>query len=504
MNPKEQTRLQVLNSLLDEHMTLDQAAMLMGVTTRHTRRILAAYREEGAAALAHGHRGRRPVNATPEAVIADVVHLAETRYEGTNHTHLSELLSEREGIDIGRTTLRRILLEAGLSSPRRRRPPKHRVRRQRMPREGMLIQMDGSHHPWLGNQIPPFALLIAVDDATGTVVGALFSEQEDAHSYFVLSQGLVQHLGVPVALYTDRHAVFKHTPGSGLPGMPTQFSRAMDELGIQMIFARSPQAKGRVERTAGTFQDRLITELRLAGATTIEHANTVLDQFLPRYNRRFQVPPQYPEPAFRPLDPELCLEQILCFKHKRRVAKDNTVRFQLHTLQLLPGLERPSYAGAAVEVLEGLDGRLSVRHEGRILAAQEAPPSPVLLRNDHRRSASVPVPPSGVSGLSERWRETLEPLHSRAEDENDPSMIIDDVAAAGKPAASSARKPTFLQKARWKAIQQAKRKGMSLRAIERELGMHRGTIKKYLDAEGPPTRQCRVVSSTSSSDTIQA
>ena len=364
---------QLLNSLLDEHMTLDQAAMLMGVTTRRTRRILAAYREEGAAALAHGHRGRRPVNATPEAVIADVVHLAETRYEGTNHTHLSELLSEREGIDIGRTTLRRILLEAGLSSPRRRRPPKHRVRRQRMPREGMLIQMDGSHHRWLADHSPPFTLLLAVDDATGPVVDALFSEQEDAHSYFVLSQGLVQHLGVPVALYTDRHAVFKHTPGSGLPGMPTLFSRAMDELGIQMIFARSPQAKGRVERTAGTFQDRLITELRLAGATTIEHANTVLDQFLPRYNRRFQVPPQYPEPAFRPLDPELCLEQILCFKHKRRVAKDNTVRFQLHTLQLLPGPELPSYAGAGVEVLEGLDGRLSVRHAGRILAAQEAP-----------------------------------------------------------------------------------------------------------------------------------
>ena len=109
----------------------------------------------------------------------------------------------------------------------------------------------------------------------------------------------MRHLGAPVALYTDRHAVFRHTPGSGLPGMPTQFSRAMDELGIQMIFARSPQVKGRVERTAGTFQDRLITEFRLAGATTIEQANTVLEQFLPRYNRRFQIPPQHTEPAFR-------------------------------------------------------------------------------------------------------------------------------------------------------------------------------------------------------------
>ena len=193
MTQKEQARLQVLNSLLAEHMTLDQAATLMGVTTRHTRRILAAYRERGAAAVAHGHRGRRPANATPDAVVAGVVRLARTRYEGANHTHLSELLSEREGIDIGRTTLRRILVNAGLSSLRRRRLPKHRVRRQRMPREGMLIQMDGSHHPWSGDQAPPFTLLIAVDDATGTVVDALFCEQEDAHSYFLLIQSLVQH-----------------------------------------------------------------------------------------------------------------------------------------------------------------------------------------------------------------------------------------------------------------------------------------------------------------------
>ena len=134
-------------------------------------------REEGAAALAHGHRGRRPVNATPEAVTSDVVRLASTRYQGANHAHLSELLSEREGIDIGRTTLRRILLNAGLSSPRRRRPPKHRVRRQRMPRAGMLIQLDGSYHRWLAEHSPPFTLLLAVDDATASVVDARFCEQ---------------------------------------------------------------------------------------------------------------------------------------------------------------------------------------------------------------------------------------------------------------------------------------------------------------------------------------
>ena len=505
MTPKEQTRLQVLNSLLAEHMTLDQAATLIGVSERHIRRILAAYREEGAAALAHGHRGRRAPNATPDALAANVVHLAHTKYAGANRTHLSDLLSEREGIEIGRSTLRRILVTAGLSSPRQRRPPKHRVRRQRMPREGMLIQVDGSYHQWLGNQAPPFTLLIAVDDATGTVVDALFCEQEDSHNYFLLMQALIERCGRPVALYTDRHGVFRHTPGSGLPGMPTQFSRAMEELGIQMIFALSPQGKGRVARAAGTFQDRLVTELRLAGANNLGEANRVLDQFLPRFNRRFGVPPQHPELAFRPLDPELCLDQVLCFKLRRKVARDNTVRFQLHTLQLLPGPERPSYAGAVVEVLESLEGRLPVRHEGRIVPAQEAPPRPVFLRNGHGPSDAAPVPSSGANGLGERWTETLQTLDSRAEEDEVRGDNTDSVDTAGKPKAASPRKPTFLQRERWKAIQKARRKGMSLRAIERDLGIHRGTVRKYLDSSmGPPTRRPRAGPTTSTSDTMVA
>ena len=186
------------------------------------------------------------------------------------------------------------------------------------------------------------------------------------------------------------------------------------------------------------------------------------------------------------------------------MARDNTVRFQLHTLQLLPGPERPSYARTAVEVLEGLDGRVSMRHERRILASQEAPPSPVFLRNGHQRSGPVPVPTSGTNGLGERWMAALEPLDSRVENEKDQGGNTDSAAAAGRPKATSPHKPTFLQRERWKAIQKARRKGMSLRAIERELGIHRATIKKYLDAEGPPTRQPWAGPTTSSSDTMAA
>ena len=352
LTPREQSRLQVLSSLLAEHMTLDQAAALMGVSPRHARPILEAYRGNGASPLARGLRGRRPPNAIPEPVRSRVVHLAATICQGANHSHLSELPGEREGIDIGRTTLRRILADAGLNSPRRRRPPKHRVRRQRMPREGMLIRLDGSHHRWLGEAGPQFPLLFAVDDATG-VEGAPFCDQEDSRSYFRLLQGLIRRRSIPLALHTDRHPVFKHRSEYQPAGTAIQSGRALDELGMQLIFALSPQAKGRVERAAGTFQDRLITELRLSGATTMEEARAVLEQFLPRYNRRLRVPPQCSEPAFRPAGPELSLGQVLCFKQRRRVARDNTVKFHRHTLQILPGRQRPSYAGAVVVVLEG-------------------------------------------------------------------------------------------------------------------------------------------------------
>ena len=362
--------------------------------------------------------------------------------------------------------------------------------------------MDGSYHRWLGEDGPQFTILFAVDDATGHVAGALFCDHENTSSYFLLMQGLIRRRGIPLARYTDRHAVFKHRSEYQPAGTTTQFGRAMEELGRQLIFARSPQAKGRVERTAGTFQDRLITELRLAGATTVAQAKAVLRQFLPRFNRRFGVPAQCPESAFRPVEPGLRLGQVLCFKHRRRVARDNTVKYYRHTLQLLPTQQRRSYAGAVVVVLEGLDGRLSLQHEGRIIASQEAPPSPASLRSRNSTSPAATIPTHDPELASKPLVTTLDLPGANPDQEDARAAAIDDPDVAGLRVVASPRRPTFLQQERWKAVQQAKLQGMSIRRMARELGIHRDTVRRYIDAETPPTWRTPATPPAPASDTI--
>ena len=386
LSTKEQNRLQILNGVLERSWSMREASPLLGVSERQGWRLLSAYRREGARGLVHKNRGRVPPNVTPETVQQQVVTLAQERYGGINHTHLTELLAEREGVMLSRPTVRRLLVRAGLSSPRQRRPPQHRYRRQRMPQEGMLLQLDGSHHAWLEDRGPVLTLLLAIDDATGTAPCALLQEQEDTRGYLSLLQGIIEQQGIPMAVYTDGHAVFqaRRCPWdpSQVPqkGPSTQWGRALQELGVTSILAHSPQAKGRVERANGTFQDRLVAELRLAGARTLEEANQVLTDFLPRFNQRFGVPAAQPESAYRPVDPELDLGGVLCIKELRRVGKDNTVRYHGRTLQLYPTLERPSYARVRVEVQERLDGRLLVRHRDQLLTPQDAPPLAAELR----------------------------------------------------------------------------------------------------------------------------
>jgi hypothetical protein len=277
-----------------------------------------------------------------------------------------------------------------------------------MPQQGMLVQIDGSHRHWLGENEPELTLLLAVDDATGTVPYALFREQEDTEGYFRLMKGIIERFGIPLAVYSDRYLVFCYSKPDETgktsivdTGKPTQFGRAMRVLGVTQVFARSPEAKGRIERANGTFQDRLVSELRLDGATTIDEANRILQEFLTRFNERFGVPASQPELAYRSIG-ELDVDRVLCCKEIRKVARDNTVQYHGKILQIFPGPERTSYARAHVEVQQRLDGRLVISYRGKTLTPFEAPPLALQLRTRANASTSM-------SQLSSWYTEPEEP-----------------------------------------------------------------------------------------------
>jgi len=380
LTTREQQRLKVLNEVMTGRLSGSKAATAMGISLRHERRLWAAYLKEGSAALAHGNRSRPPANALPDSIKRQVQRLAQSPYGNFNTQHFTELLAEKEGIHLSRSSVRRILLGVGISGLRTRRPPKHRSRRERYPQEGMLLQIDGSPHAWLEGRGPHLTLVGAIDDATGKVPYALFREQEDTKGYFILLREIVSRYGIPLALYHDRHSIFEQPPDERktireqLAGKRrlTQFGRLLEELGISSISAHSPQAKGRVERLWGTFQDRLVGELRLSGVRTLDEANRFLVGFLSRYNERFAVPPDQAGLAYRKQE-GLNLETVFCLKHERVVGADNVVRFKGHRLQVLPSADRLSYARCSVEVHEHLDGGLRVYYQGHYLDTRPAP-----------------------------------------------------------------------------------------------------------------------------------
>ncbi|MFL5865139.1 MAG: ISNCY family transposase [Solirubrobacteraceae bacterium] len=391
----EQQRLVVLNRVLMGDLTAAEAAAVLERSVRQVRRLLAAYRKEGAAALVHGNRGRTPTHALDAALAAQVLTLIQTTYAGCNDTLVSELLAERDGLTLSRHSVRRLRQRAGLARSRTRRLPARR-RRERKAQAGMLLQLDGSRHAWLEERGPWLTLLAAIDDATGTIPAAVFRTQEDAAGYLALVHQTVCTVGVPEAVYHDRHGIFlrpSRAPQSlaeQLAGErePTQVGRALRDLGIVSIAAHSPQAKGRIERLFGTLQDRLVAELRLAGASTPEEANTVLATYLPRFNARFAVPAASPDSAWRSLPPELDPWQICCFRYTRTVGRDDTVRLGAYRLQLLPPRDHGTYARCRVDIHEHLDGSLSVWHQGQVIASRPAPVEAPVLRARHGRSTT--------------------------------------------------------------------------------------------------------------------
>lgn len=384
LTPRAEQCLTVLHALDRRELLMAEAAQLLGRSVRQVRRLRAALRTRGLAALIHGNRGHPPLNRIPDRIRARVVHLAMKIYVGLNDHHLHELLVEREGLTLSRPSIRRILRAAGRPSPRRRRPPRHRRRRERMPQEGLLVQLDGSTHTWLDQRGPRLTLIAALDDATGEVLAATFQDEEDAYGYFQILHALTQTKGIPIAVYSDRHGIFhrsktKHlTLHEQLAGKAasTQVARALHELGIQWIPARSPQAKGRIERLFGTFQDRLRAELRLAGVRDRKRANVFLRDFLPRYNARFAQPPANPAPAYRPWPAGLDPQTIFCFKYQRTVSNDHTVNLDGQLIQLLPARHERTYAKAIVEVHVRLDGALAIFYQGTRIPCRRLTPTP--------------------------------------------------------------------------------------------------------------------------------
>jgi hypothetical protein len=257
----------------------------------------------------------------------------------------------------------------------------------------MLLQVDGSPHDWLEGRGSKITLIASIDDATGKVPFALFREEEDAQGYFLLLREIVRRKGIPLAIYHDRHGIFKRSSVEGPETLEaqllgeeptTQFGRLLEELAIESIAARSPQAKGRVERLFGTFQDRLVSELRLAKAKTLEEANWVLRAFLPRFNRKFAVVAAEEGLAYRPVPTDFIGEEVFCFKYYRTVGADNVVALGAQRIQIHPCNGRQNYHRARVEIQERMDGSLAVYYQGKCLATKPAPVEAPVLRVQER------------------------------------------------------------------------------------------------------------------------
>jgi len=371
---KEIKRLYIMQQVEDKKMTGLEASQHLDLTLRQVRRLIAKYRAKGAAGLIHGNRGRAAHNRIEAGIRVKIQGLAQEEYKDYNDSHFTEELIEEYGLQVSRSTVRRIRREMGQKSPRKHHSPRHRGSRERKEKAGLMLQADGSRHDWLEGRGPWLTLIGYIDDATSEVVGAVFREEEDALGYFLGLQEICLRIGIPAAIYADRHTIFqspsKATIEQELAGEQpkSQYGRLLDELSIQLIAAQSPQAKGRVERLWGTLQDRLVKELRKKQTCNLEQANQVLKAYLPRFNQHFRVPPAQSETGYLPWPKEYRAKDFFCFKHMRTVANDNTFPFDKHRFQIPPGPQRRSYAKLKVEVRQHLDGQLEVRYQGHSLA----------------------------------------------------------------------------------------------------------------------------------------
>lgn len=381
MSQRQWRKLDVVERIERGELTISEGAQVLGLSRRQVQRLRKKVRLLGAKGVLHGNAGRAPKHKTAALVAGRVVELWREKYAGFNDQHFTEKLAEVEGLKLSRQTVRRLLRKAGIGSPRKRRPVKHRRRRDRRPQAGQMILWDGSRHDWLEGRGPRLCLMAAIDDATGELLpGAHFVEQECSAGYLRVLRDILAVKGVPLSAYMDRHGSLKRndkhwTREEQLAGRqePTHVRRVLDDLGVQVLYALSPQAKGRVERLWGTLQDRLVSELRLADARSVIGANRVLLRYRLQHNARFAVPPADSNSAWRPLPPGLDADELSAFQYVRVVLNNNTVRVGNKTIDIKKQPSRATFAKATVLVRHLLIGGFRVYYQGTFIAGANGP-----------------------------------------------------------------------------------------------------------------------------------
>lgn len=387
MSQKELQRVPVVESVLAKQVTQVEAAVCLELSTRQARRLERRFEREGPGGLAHRSRGRRSNRSKPPKFRSRVLELIRERYPDFGPTLASEKLAERDQIVLSDETLRLWMRSAGLWAGRRR-PRPHRQWRERCACYGQMVQMDGSHHDWLEGRSPKLVLMGYIDDATGKAY-ARFYDSESLPAALDSFKRYSRLYGMPQSVYLDKHTIYRSpkepTVEEQLQGKDpqSQFERALAELGVKMIHANSPQAKGRIERLFKTLQDRLVKEMRLSRIKTLEEANRFLRGFLARYNRRFSKAPRQPGNLHRSVPVGTVLDQALCIKEPRVVTNDGTIRIHGERLQLLPSGLRP-LAKKEVTVTISPQGRMGVLYEGKPLVYRVLP--------EPRRAKAEPNP----------------------------------------------------------------------------------------------------------------
>jgi transposase len=335
---KEMKRYKIIEDVIAKAITQKQASEILGLTARQIRNIKNRVTKEGAEGIVHKTRGKPSNNRISEEIKICIVNLSKTKYEGFNPTFLTEKLIENENLNYSKETIRKILTEAGIWIPKKAKE-KHRSRRDRRKSKGELIQLDGSIHDWFSTG-EKYWLINFVDDATGDSFGR-YTKAESTAEVMKCMKAYIEKFGCPMAIYVDKDSIYKTTRVQTIAEqlenekILTQFTRVMNELGIEVICANSPQAKGRVERSFKTHQDRLVKENKLRGITTIEEGNKFLPQYFKQHNKKFSVKPQNEEDMHIKVPKNINLNKIFCIQTERSIAKDFTVRYKGRTFQIL-------------------------------------------------------------------------------------------------------------------------------------------------------------------------